>query len=173
MIKVFFNETGYYTVGEGVEISRRCSPALTERGDQIFQPIHHAYRVCFLALKELAYIDVRDDVMVYSDSRIIDEVNGIAKPLDDTCEQWLQTLLRSVVPSIKAVVFFRKKSIGEIQASIDRGHKKMLPQIDERTAERITKSVDKTQERKQRAIERLRTKWFGANHDNGTKHRNS
>ena len=168
MIRVFFNEDGYYVAGEGVEIARRCSPALTERGDRIFQPLQHTYGVLYFALKELSKLDIRDDVMVYGDSRIIDEINGIVGPLDATNKRWLQALQRSVVPSIKSVVFFRKKAAVDVEREVSAGHAVMLPQIDQGTLEEIARKeeqqqVEQQKQKGQGRIARLRETWFGGN----------
>lgn len=166
MIRVFFTEDGYYVAGESIEIIRSCSPACTERGDRIFQPLHHEYKVLYLALCELRNADIAEDVMVYGDSRIVDEVNGIIEPLDPTCERWLALLRRHIIPSIKAVVFFRKKATNDVQNTIAQAKQSMSPQIDHRTlqdvvdAERYRRDQLKWQ-RKYKAIQKLRDQWFG------------
>ena len=166
MIRVFFTEDGYYVAGENVEITRCCSPALTDRGDRIFQPLHHEYKVLYLALCELRNANITDDVMVYGHSRIIDEINGAIHPLDTTCERWLNVLRRNVIPSIRAVVFFRKKATRDVQGAVSKAQQTLSPAIDLRTVEDITASETERQDalvwqKKRKAIARLRTQWFG------------
>lgn len=154
MIKIFFNDDGYYIIGENIEISRRCFPALTDRGDRIFQPLHHAYRICFLALKEIQ--NSNDDIMVYSDNRIIDEISGSVTPLDETCQKWRRAILHFIIPSIKSVVFFRKRSSNEINANITKGHNKMLALVaNESMFEKQSKNNNN------RLINKLVKNWFG------------
>lgn len=159
MIKIFFNEDGYYIIGEGVEIARRLRVALTEQGDPIFQTIHHTYKVCYLALKELIDLQIQDDVIVYNDSRIIEELSTGINSLDDTCAKWQNVILRYVVPNIKSVVFFRKRSMTEVQNVIREGHGKLLKTIDEKS---IAKIMDHNKYNKNKIVlEKLRKNWFG------------
>lgn len=168
MIKIFFTEEGYYVIGNGVEIARRCSPALTDRGDRIFQPIHHEYKILYLALAELQRIDSKEDAIVYGSSRIIDEINGLVKPLDEINSSWLQIIRQDILPTIKAVVFFRKKSPDFVQREISAAHGTLMAQVDRRTLTAIAeKEIDHKQntkrQRKRGLIGRLRDKWFGDN----------
>lgn len=166
MIRVFFNEDGFYVAGENVEISRRSSPATTERGDKIFQPIHHTYKILYNALSELRSMGIVEDVIVYGDSRIIDEVNGYCKPLDETCDQWVKIIRRDVLPTIRSVVFFRKKPATQIRQTIEHEHARMLPQLDQNAAQAIaSKATEYVQQKrynkKKQVRDRLRNKWFG------------
>lgn len=122
MITVAVSTNGYYVVGEGTEATMRCHPATDDFGTPIFHELHHAYKVMFLALQEVARIqNAQGDVIVYNDSRIIDELNGTAPPLDDTCRRWLRAIRRELVPSIRSVVIFRKKSNDYIKMQIKAG----------------------------------------------------
>lgn len=168
MIRVFFTEDGYYVTGESIEVTRQCSPALTSRGDRIFLPLHHEYKVLYLALCELRHANITDDVIVYGASRLIDEMNGNVRPLDTTNEQWLRVLKRNVIPSIKAVVFFRKKEAVAVQKTLTDAHGKFLPQVDRRTLQEIAAAEDEAREvitknTKRGLIARLREQWFGGN----------
>jgi len=168
MITVFFNEDGYYVTGEGVGVARRCSPALTEQGDPIFQSAHHTYKVLYEALCELRDMSVMEDVMVYNDSRIIDEVNGTIDTMDATCADWLKTLKRVTIPSIRSVVFFRKKPTTQIKTTIAAAHKDMLSDLDTQEQQALAERMTKTRtaqavSRKQRLVNRFRKSWFGDN----------
>ena len=170
MIRVFFTEDGYYVAGESIEVTRKCSPALTSRGDRIFLPLHHEYKVLYLALCEIRNAKITDDVMVYGSSRIIDEMNGNTRPLDDTNNRWLMVLKRNVLPTIKAVVFFRKKEPVAGQKALDEAQAKFLPQIDRRTLEQIVEAEDAAQavlvkDKKSKLVDNLRSRWFGDNKD--------
>lgn len=162
MIRVFFNEEGYYIAGENVEISRRFSPAITDRGDKIFQSIHCTYKILYSALCELKQIHIKEDIMVYGDNRIIDEINGICLPLDDSCDQWLKIIRRHIVPSIRSVIFFRKKPFDQIKTTISNGMSKMMPTISSVAVEQIQKSQQKSiAVQNNNIIGRLRKSWFG------------
>ena len=168
MIRVFFNEDGFYVAGESVEISRRSVPATTERGDKIFQPIHHTYKIVYNALSELRSLGIQEDVIVFSDSRIIDEINGYCQPLDEVCDIWVKKLRRDVLPTIRSVVFFRKKPSSFIKETIAREHARMLPPLDANTAREIAANAAKSvlitsQNRRKQARDRLRKSWFGDN----------
>lgn len=109
MIEVFVNEKGYLIYGPALKgwpvvVVRRCYRA------SIFQPIHHTYKVLYLALKELINLSLKTDIMIYNDSRIIDELNGLVEPLDHVCQKWKNILKRHTLYEIKSLVFFRKKN---------------------------------------------------------------
>lgn len=170
MIRIFFTEDGYYVAGESIEVTRSCSPALTARGDRIFQPLHHEYKVLYLALSEIREANISDDIIVYGTSRIIDELNGNVRPLDSTNERWLSVLKRDVIPFIKAVIFFRKKELKAVQQTLADAHGQMLAQLDRRTLETIAAhEIERNQSlesnKKQQLIQKLRDSWFGDNTD--------
>ena len=171
MITVFFNEDGYYIAGEGVHVARRLHPACTDRGDKIFPQIHHTYKIIYLALCEIRDMSVKEDVMVYNDSRIIDEINHVIEPFDQSCEVWLNILQRHVIPAIRSVIFFRKKPTNQIKETIATSHKDLLVQLDARTREdimaaeyNISQRLETT--RKQKLIKRFKQSWFGKNNGN-------
>ena len=156
MITVFFNEQGYYITGENVNIARRCSPALTDRGDRVFQPIHHQYKVLFLALKEL--FNTSDDIMVYNHSRIIDEINGLIEPLDSTCKKWVEVFRRHTLPQVRALVFFRKKCV---DTEVESAHDTMLSKLPVDKRLEIAREMEAVETsvlnaRNKRIIERLK-----------------
>jgi len=168
MITVFFNEDGYCVTGEGVEVSRRCFPARTDSGELIFQPLHHSYKVLYLALCEVRDMAVKEDVMIYNDSRIIDEILRNVEPIDSTCAEWLKTIQRHTIPAIKSVVFFRKKSTAQVAGTISATHGRALVQLDPRTKEQIANAESKAASarelsRKGRLLQRLKQSWFKDN----------
>jgi signal peptidase I len=76
----------------------------------------------YLALREVARNKgVKGDVLVYNDSRIVDELNGQIQPLDDICRKWQQLIRRELVPSIRSLVFFRKKHGDYVQTKVEIG----------------------------------------------------
>lgn len=162
MIRVFFNEAGYFVAGENVEISRRFSPATTTRGDRIFQPIHHTYKILYLALTELREAKIKEDVIVFNDSRIIDEINCLCPPLDEECKKWIQIIGRNVIPSIRSILIFRKKPSSLIHETISAAHKKMMPAVDKVKVSLILAEQEvQYKTRKQKSIKKLKTSWFG------------
>lgn len=172
MITVFFNEDGYHVTGDGVEATHRCSPALTLRGDRIFQPVHHMYKVLYLALCELRDMNVASDVMVHNDSRIVDEINGLTEPLDETCAQWVRVIRQDILPTILPVVFFRKKPTTYVNSIISASQQAMLSKADLSQKQnlalrevRIREEQEK--EKRHRTIQRLRESWFKRGIDNG------
>jgi hypothetical protein len=163
MITVFFNEDGYYVTGGGVDIARRCRPAITQNGDRIFQPIHHTYMVLYQALCELKA--GQDDVIVYNDSRIIDEINGTVEPIDDVCRRWLQILRQDVLPMMRSIVFFRKKATDVVNRSVAQGHSMLVeldPKIKNKMVEREA-SLKKAESKKRsrRILQRFKDAWLG------------
>jgi len=171
MIRVFFSEDGYYVAGEGIEISRSCFPALNVSGNRVFLPLHHEYKILYLALEEIIEANIQEEVMVYGATRIIDEINGNISPLDEINAKWLEILKRNIIPRIKAVIFFRKKSATDVRQALQETHGSMLRSIDHRTLEQI---IERQAEQRQTAqvvakksrLQRFRDHWFGDNNGN-------
>lgn len=166
MITVFVTKEGYYVAGEGVEASFKCSPATDERGNPIFNEIHHTYKVLFLALKEVARKQsIQGDVLVYNDSRIVDELNGHIKPLDDVCRKWQEAIRRELVPTIRSLVFFRKKTGEFVKSQVKIGESILIndPAILRELASKLdTVEREKAHSFKQRALTRFKKMWKNA-----------
>jgi hypothetical protein len=170
MITIYFTHEGYFVTGEGVDVSRRCSPALTSEGDPVFQRLHHTYKVLYLALKEISCVVVQEDIVVYGDNRLIDELNGVCPPLDGTHKKWLEVIRQHIIPDINGLVFFRKKPPQQVKSAIKGAHSGMLDQIDEHTLSEIAHKEKERQEqesaaRKKRLVSNLKSKWFGDNYE--------
>ena len=164
MITVYITKEGYYIQGEGVEATLRCSPALDEQGNPIFHELHHTYKVMFLALKEVARKStIQGDVMVYNDSRIIDELNGKIQPLDDVCRTWQRVIRRELVPSIRSVVMFRKKHAEFIARNVRLGQGMLMPQDPALISELVNRAeklqTARAQGFKSRVFERFKRMW--------------
>jgi len=91
--------------------------------------------------------------MIYSDSRIIDELNGVIAPLDEVCAKWVQSIQRNILPQIKAVVFFRKKPVNE---DISTAHEKMIP----KQRPSLPEQQDLSQQKKRETVKRFKENWF-------------
>lgn len=164
MITVYVTKEGYYIQGEGVEATLRCSPALDDQGHPIFHELHHTYKVMYLALREVARKEtIQGDVMVYNDSRIVDELNGKIQPLDDVCRTWQRVIRRELVPHIRSVVMFRKKHAEFIARNVRTGQCMLTPQdpaLISELAERAQRlETTKAQGLKARVYERFRKMW--------------
>ena len=165
MIIIFVNEDGYVMTGDSIKSARRCSPALTDHGDRIFQPQHHTYGVLYKALYEVRESGSGHDVIIHNDSRIVDELNGTIEPLDSVCERWLETLNRNVLPRIKGVVFFRKRDTTHLNSIISAGHEEMLGKADPTKraalAERQAKvQQDQQQKGRKKILQRFKESWL-------------
>lgn len=162
MIKIIFNENGYYIAGENIEKTSKISPAVGVNGQRVFQPIHHTYKVLYLALCEFQKLNTSDDLLVYNDSRIIDEINGYIQPQDSVCEQWVRTLRRHLIPSIRSVVIFRKKASAYINSSIEEAHHRMIVKVNKELI--AQKEVDRVKslktKKKNGLITSLKERWF-------------
>jgi hypothetical protein len=164
MIIVYVTQDGYFVQGEGVEACLRCSPALDDRGNAIFNEIHHTYKVIYMALKEVARKDaIQGDVVVYNDSRIIDELNNVARPMDEVCERWQKCIRREIIPSIRSIVIFRKKAANFIRERVATGQNMLAapdPAILARAATKI-EELDRQmiKSMKNRVVDRFRRMW--------------
>lgn len=163
MITVVVSKEGYYINGEGVEAALRCSPALNDCGKPIFHELHHTYKVMFLALQAVARKGaIQGDVIVYNDSRIVDELNG-AVPLDEVCQRWRQTIRREVMPHIRSIVMFRKKAHDFITSRLKSGDSLLTSQdpavIQELSARVIRAEAEKSRSFKTRVLDSFKRKW--------------
>jgi|SRR5689334_10197148 len=164
MITVFVTKEGYYVNGEGVEASLRCSPAVDERGNPIFHELHHVYKVMYMALTQVAKAKtIRGDVMVYNDSRIVDELNGEVGPLDEVCQKWRTVIRREIVAHIRSSVLFRKKASDYIVSKVRSGHSLLTPEdpaLMQAISERLEKTeVERVRSFKGRVLDRFRKMW--------------
>ena len=159
MISLFFNETGYSIQGDGVEIVQSCSPAVDSNGNRVFSPIHHLYGVCFKALQELVTFSTAEDITVYNDSRVMEELNGVTTPQDSTCGDWHAVIIRSIIPAIKACVLFRKKSPEYVAARIRTAQEKSIVVIDPNELIRANRQNDN--DRRTKKVRSFKENWHG------------
>lgn len=152
MIVVYFNRNGYYIIGQEIECCRKMSPALDNEGSQIFSESLHLYKVLQTALEEdsLFGLKKREEIIVYGDSRIIDELNGGVPPLIDEHSEFKRHLKRNLIPLISGIVFFRKCSTSLLNSMVEKGHDKMLNKL---SPERRLKLVNEQVESQKKLIE--------------------
>ena len=165
MIVVYFNETGYYVVGGGIEIAQSCPQALTESGTPIFLALHHTYWMLYRALKELQGKEMGEDVVVYNDSRIIEEMNGVAEPFDNICDRWQKAIRRKLLPAIRSCFLFRKKPSTFVDENVAKGQTSLIHPLSVGEREEITKRYAKQLEIRQkrqlaRKAQRFRTSYW-------------
>lgn len=101
MTEIFLGQTGYYITGAHESIFKCSAPEDVE--DSVF-----LYQLLYGALCEIRGVD--DQITIYNDSRLIEELNGIVKPLSETSQKWLLFIRRNVLPRTAGRIFFRKKS---------------------------------------------------------------
>lgn len=163
MISVFINNTGYYIKGGGIEIARRCPQSADD------SQLYHEYKVLLLALVELKDVKQKEDVAVYNNTRIIDEMNGHTKPLDDACMCWQRCIRREVLSNISSIVFFVKKTSEYIDSNINSGFQILLnvdPTLRQQILEKQEKQNVINQKKKRTSIiDKFRKNWLGDSHE--------
>lgn len=164
MIAVFVSKEGYYIHGDGVEAALRCSPALDSEGNPIFHELHHTYKVMFLALQLIAKkASIQGDIIIYNDSRIIDELNGSVPPLDEVCERWRQVIRREIIPHIRSIVTFKKRAQDFIASKITGGDSLLVIHEPERLKQLVDKATEWQLERnlktKKSVLSRFKGMW--------------
>ena len=166
MIEVFFNSTGYYITGPNIEIAKHVTPLKIE-GNVILTDLQHLYSVLSMALIELmANPSSKEDITIYNDSRIIEDMRGITAGIDDLCVKTVRYLRRKVIPSIKGVIFFRKKSSDYINNKIEFGQKTLIGEIDDSIKDREIAKIeqaiaDYNQKNKRDRVQNFKRDWFG------------
>lgn len=161
MIFVYLNHNGYYVKGDGIEAALSCSPSLDENGEP-FYPAHcQVYAVLAKALNELRGQEIGDEVMVFNDSRVIDEMNGAVSPLDDLSTEFRDRIRKEIIPEIGVNIFFRKKNTRTImrevldakRAMVDVPDKKKKLELLSQQEEQINRSNSV------RALNKLKENW--------------
>ena len=161
MICVYLNSNGYYIKGDGIEAALSCSPSVNSNGEPFYPEVCHVYAVLAKALNELRDHNIQDEVTVFNDSRMIDEMNGVVTPIDSLGQEFRDRIRHEILPEVPATVFFRKKNNKIIErhlaaataSMIDVPHKiKRLTELSEqRQKVQRTKSL--------RALDRLKEWW--------------
>lgn len=162
MISVFINNKGYYIKGNGIEIALSCSPKRNDSGELLYDEQYHVYAVLAKALNNLRQQKLTEDIMVYNDTRMIDEMNGMLRPLDDINASFRDGIRRTILPEINANVFFRKKSQIVLAQHIDNARHNMV------SVPNKLKIIDKLIEireqayksRSIKALRKLKEKWI-------------
>lgn len=124
-MKVYFNSTGYYITGNETEVSMSCSPSLDRTGNRLYTDAQHLYVVLAKALNEIRGKDT-EEITVFNDSRVIDEMNGVVAPLDDFCKEMCLGIRRSLLPELSGNVFFRKHNSHTLEHYVSGGHDAMI-----------------------------------------------
>jgi hypothetical protein len=123
------------------------------------------YGVLERALRNVQNASSAENIAVYNDSRVIEEINGNAEPLDDVCRRWCDVIRQQRLPDIKPVVYFRKKSPDFISDNITRGHLALIHSVDRKQRDRSLKAqaislAKQRTTRQQSAVNRFRQTWF-------------
>ena len=162
MISVFINNKGYYIKGNGIEIALSCSPKRNDNGEPLYDEQYHLYAILAKALNNLRHQDIKEDIIVYNDTRMIDEMNGMVRPLDDINASFRDGIRRTILPEISANVFFRKKSQVVLTQHIESAVQSMV------SVPNKLKIIDKLinireqayKSRSVKALQRLKEKWI-------------
>ncbi len=166
MIEVFFNKTGYYIIGPNIEIAKSVNPLKIE-GENVLTDLQHLYAVLSMVLIELlSNPSSKEDITIYSDSRLIEDMRGITSGMDELCVKTVRYLRRKVIPSIKGVIFFRKKSSDYINSKIKSGQDALIGELDDSIKDREIAKVEQTiadnnQQNKRNRIQNFKQDWFG------------
>ena len=135
MILVYINNKGYYIEGKNIEIARSMGADLSS------DPAQYLYLVLACALRELANSLHKDDVCVYNDTRIIEEMSNEVDCIDDTCDVLRSTIRRNILPNIPGIVFFRKASANFLDNEINHSHRTMLKSVDKKHLMKIAEDL--------------------------------
>ena len=161
MISVYLNGNGYYIRGDKIEAALFCSPKLDDNGESFYPEHCHVYAVLSKALNELRGKDLSDDVMVYNDSRVIDEMNGAVSPLDDLSTEFRDRIRREILPEVGANIFFRKKNAQAIRQQVALGKNTLVDVPNKvQVLEELIEQHNTAQRNKTlRALDKLKENW--------------
>lgn len=150
MTEIFLGTSGYLISGAHESIFKCLKPEGLD--SNIF-----LYQLLYGSLTEVRAID--DQITVYNDSRLVEELNGVVKPLTLEAQAWLLFIRRHVIPKTKGRIFFNKRSNEFIEEKM-----KENGLLDQRKVSKDL-AVDKVfrKSRKRNDPERFKSRWFGAN----------
>ena len=109
-----------------------------------------------------------EGVVVYNDSRLIEEINGVISPLDDTHNKWLEIIRRRILPQLRSHVLFRKKSTIFVTQYVEAGQQTLIGSVDPKARLRaMQKEIERREnvikERKENVLQRFKRKWKDGN----------
>jgi hypothetical protein len=134
-----------------MEIALSCSPAFEEE-------VHHIYAVIFRALQELRDKELTEDIIVYNDTRVMDELGGQVFPEDATSREFYFSIRRKLLPSLDSMVFFRKLDAKRIRAKVGHGINTMVNDVSkDMVREKIETSI---KNRKAKVVQKLKDGWL-------------
>ena len=163
MITIFINSRGYYIKGNGIEIALSCSPKLDNTGQPFYGEHLQLYAVLAKALNNLRKQQLTEDIMVYNDSRLIDEMNGIVQPLNNLSAEFRNGIRRQILPEIESNVFFRKKNQYAIKQQVDNAKKSLVATPNKlKILDRLaTTKIAAIKNKANNALRRLKENWHG------------
>jgi len=162
MMELAFNEAGYYVRGVTHESSMAVTPRTDPEGNLVFHSLEQQYAVLIRALTEISGHEVSEDIIVYNDTRIIEELSGIADPM---FPEMTNHVRRNIIPEIKGCVWFHKKSPAFVQGRVQEGIDGLVNTLDAGTRtkqalESERRSLRATDEKKRIRVHRLKRGWL-------------
>jgi len=161
VIEIYLSYNGYHIKGNGVDAALSCSPKLDENGETFYSEYVQVYVVLAKALNELRNRQLSEDITVYNDSRLIDEMNGVVPTIDDLSLEFRDRIRREIMPTIGANIFFRKKSTKIIRQHIALAQDTMISvpnkkqQLQSLQEQHVTEQRDKSL----KALDKLKENW--------------
>ena len=149
MINCYFSDRAYYIVGKELEI---YSSLVVAQEDQI----HQTYWAFLMLLPELA--TTKDNVTFFNDTRLIDDMNGVAAPLD----QWTKEAKRmagQMLSSLYGIVLFRKLDKIKLDKVLANASEAMIDP--KKKNDLATKVVEDFAIKHSSRVQRLRDSFFG------------
>lgn len=119
-IALFLDKNGYYITGQNIELIKSCAPRTDDE-------ISHLYTVLIHGLLEFVNRKIDSDIIVYNDTRIVDELNGNTEPINTEYVMYVRRLL---IPHLPVMVWFHKKPNEFIRAKISNAYNALIGSVD-------------------------------------------
>ena len=162
MIVSYLNKNGYYIGGSDLEIIRSLSPSLNSKGEPLFHPLHHLYMVLASLLLELQGPKTSEDIIVYNDGRIIEELTGMIEPMDNICREFIKNIRGRIIPRLTGHIVFRKKSYEVINQKIKNAQQILnVRERDQKIKPNIAFVTKLFEENKRNRVKKFRATWLG------------
>jgi len=147
MADIYLNNTGFYMVGDGIEMAQSCSDDPLFANDELC----HNYMMLAGTLYALRDYDFKDDITVYNSTRLIDEFQGNV-PCDSKTVEVNRQLRNYILTYIPVSVWFRKKDSKYIDRKVKYGQDTMINIVPEEAKRKAIQALEKQQEEKKAGV---------------------
>lgn len=152
MIEIWVDESGFVISGDHESVLK--SHPIKDADMHVMM-----YQIICEALSEVC--NYKQQIYVYGNSRVIEEINGVIGPINSECKEWVRYLRRHILPRMSGCVFFNKKSAEKIKD--EKSKSRLLDKSGD--LENIKRNQVLPKSRRRMDPKKWRSRLFGINSD--------